>query len=109
MIGGEGSAIITGTDLVPRVERFTTYGRFEYEFTPNLRGHFALGYSESEGHLTGVPIRLTAQTIRDDNAFLPAEVQNRHGQRGDHILHDEPHRPGYARQRIYRDQQITAV
>lgn len=75
MIGGEGSAIITGTDLVPRVERFTTYGRFEYEFTPNLRGHFALGYSESEGHLTGVPIRLTAQTIRDDNAFLPAEVQ----------------------------------
>ena len=76
MIGGEGTSTITGTDLVPRVERLATYGRFGYDFSENLHGYFSVGYSESTGDLTGVPPRLsgTQIAIRRENPFLPTAV-----------------------------------
>lgn len=76
MIGGEGQATITGTDLVPGVERLATYARVGYDFSNSLHGYVSLAYSESTGELDGVPPRLTGSqvTIRNDNAFLPQQV-----------------------------------
>jgi len=74
MIGGEGTVITTGTDLVPSVRRFTTYGSLYYEFSPAVTGYVEGGYSWSKGQLDGVPIRLGSQAIRRDNAFIPAAV-----------------------------------
>lgn len=74
MIGGEGGSIITGTALVPDVERFTAYGSLYYEFSDSLTGYIEGGFSRSVGFLDGVPIRLSSQTIRRDNAFIPAAV-----------------------------------
>lgn len=74
MIGGEGSSIITGTALVPKVERETAYGSIYYDFSDSLTGYIEGGYSRSVGILDGVPIRLSSQVIRRDNPFIPAQV-----------------------------------
>lgn len=74
MIGGEGSSIITGTALVPKVERETAYGSLYFDFSDSLTGYIEGGYSRSVGILDGVPIRLSSQVIRRDNAFIPAQV-----------------------------------
>ncbi|MBO9379747.1 TonB-dependent receptor plug domain-containing protein [Sphingomonas histidinilytica] len=75
MIGGEGGSIITGTALVPDVERFTAYGSLYYDFSDSLTGYIEGGYSRSEGFLDGVPMRLQTQAIRSDNAFIPDAVR----------------------------------
>lgn len=74
MIGGEGGSIITGTALVPDVERFTAYGSIYYDFSDSVTGYVEGGYSRSRGFLDGVAIRLASQTIRRDNPFIPAAV-----------------------------------
>jgi iron complex outermembrane receptor protein len=74
MIGGEGTSIITGTALVPDVERFTAYGSVYFDFSDSITGYVEGGYSRSVGFLDGVPLRLQTQAIRRDNAFLPAAV-----------------------------------
>lgn len=74
MIGGEGGSIITGTALVPKVERETAYGSLYYDFSDSLTGYIEGGYSRSVGILDGVPIRLSSQVIHRDNPFIPAQV-----------------------------------
>lgn len=74
MIGGEGGSSITGTALVPDVRRFTAYGSLYYDFSDSFTGYIEGGYSRSVGFLDGVPLRLSTQPIRRDNAFLPAQV-----------------------------------
>lgn len=74
MIGGEGGSIITGTALVPDVERFTAYASLYYDFSDSLTGYVEGGFSRSIGFLDGVPIRLATTTIRRDNPYIPAAV-----------------------------------
>jgi len=74
MIGGEGTVIVTGTDLIPSVERFTAYGSLYYDVSDALTLYIEGGWSRSEGVLDGVPLRLTSQVIRRDNPFIPAAV-----------------------------------
>jgi iron complex outermembrane receptor protein len=74
MIGGEGNSIISGTDQVPEVQRFTAYGSLYYEFSDSVTGYIEGGYSRSRGYLDGVAIRLTSQAIRRDNPYIPAAV-----------------------------------
>lgn len=74
MIGGEGRATITETALVPAVTRFTAYGSLYYDFSDTFTAYIEGGFSWSRGDLDGVPIRLTSQTIRRDNPFIPAQV-----------------------------------
>jgi outer membrane receptor protein involved in Fe transport len=77
MIGGEGESIAKGVDLVPGVQRFSSFGRFGYDFNEDLHGYFSLGYSESSADLTAAQPRLSSTQlfIRSGNAFLPAAVQ----------------------------------
>jgi len=75
MIGGEGTSIVTGTNLVPSVERFTAYSSLYYSFSDTLTGYIEGGFSRSVGKLNGVPIRLARQTIQADNAFIPNDVR----------------------------------
>lgn len=75
MIGGEGASIIRGTDLVPAVERLTTYGSIYYAVSDTITAFIEGGWSRSVGTLDGVPIRLSNISIRADNAFIPDQVE----------------------------------
>jgi|TARA_R100000501_G_scaffold7881_3_gene16423 outer membrane receptor protein involved in Fe transport len=75
MVGGEGSSLIKGTSLVPPVERFTAYGSLYYDVSDSLTAYIEGGWSRSTGELIGVPIRLTRQRIRNDNAFIPTAAR----------------------------------
>ncbi|WP_417620694.1 TonB-dependent receptor plug domain-containing protein [Parasphingorhabdus sp.] len=75
MIGGEGRSLIEDTSLVPPVERFTAYGSIYYDFSDSLTGYVEGGWARTVGELNGVPIRLTSQLIKNDNAYIPAAVR----------------------------------
>jgi outer membrane receptor protein involved in Fe transport len=82
MIGGEGDSIAKGVDLVPAVERFSTFARLGYDFADSLHGYASFGYSESSADLTAAQPRFTVTNtssqifIRADNAFLPTAVRD---------------------------------
>jgi len=77
-IGGEGINISQGLSVIPAVNRFTTYGRLQYEFSDAATVYLEGGYAHSHGELYGNPARFasgTALTINRANPFIPAALR----------------------------------
>lgn len=75
MVGGEGVSVNAQTTTVPGVERATLYGSLYFDFSDSLTAYVEGGWSKAQGSITSAVLRLDRQTIRGDNAFLPAAVR----------------------------------
>jgi iron complex outermembrane recepter protein len=74
-IGGEGNSLAEGASLNAGVERFSPYLRASFDVSPGLSLYAEGSYSYVKGTLLGLVHRDAADTIRVDNAFLPANVR----------------------------------
>lgn len=73
-LGGEGAdanGLLTGTLLIPRVERYTAYAHANYELTDSITASLDFSYGRVNGLVKGSPPR-ASYTITRDNAFLPS-------------------------------------
>jgi outer membrane receptor protein involved in Fe transport len=89
--GGEGLASWIGINLQPSFERYSTYGRVQYDVTDNVTASLEVGYSHLKGKQTGSTPRIVlgstpytdpntlantvSKAIQIDNAYLPASVK----------------------------------
>jgi len=78
--GGSGhgeNAFLTGLLLKVPVERWSTYGHAEYDFTDSLKGTLEASYGEVHAYSVGAQLRDTGSVIgpiRRDNPYLPQSV-----------------------------------
>lgn len=80
-LGGDG--LFLPFDLSAGVERYSAYGRAQYEIADGVTIYTELSYAQSTADYDfqqpQVGITATDYTIFSDNAFLPAEVRTRLG------------------------------
>lgn len=73
-LGGEDSdynGLLTGTLLIPKVERYTIYANASYELSDSITASLEAFYGRVNGRVLGSPPR-AAYSISRDNAYLPA-------------------------------------
>lgn len=72
-LGGEDAdynGLLTGTLLIPQVERYTAYLNASYDLTDNITASIDASYGRVNGLVLGSPPR-AAYNITRDNAYLP--------------------------------------
>ncbi len=74
--GGDSLSSMTTTQLLVPVDRYTTYGHAEYEFTDNLKGFIEGSYGHVEGSTLQSRYFGTPITIFNDNPFIPAAIRS---------------------------------
>ncbi len=74
-VGGDAVSGMTTTQLLVPVDRYTTYGHLDYNFTDSLHGFIEGSY----GHVSGTTLQSryfgTALTIFADNPYIPAAIR----------------------------------
>jgi outer membrane receptor protein involved in Fe transport len=77
-LGGEDAlynGLLTGTLLIPEVERYTAYAHASYDLTDSITASLDASFGRVNGRVLGSPPR-AAYNITRDNAFLPAGLAN---------------------------------
>jgi outer membrane receptor protein involved in Fe transport len=75
VVGGDG-AYYTGLTLTPPVRTDQGFGRFEYQFSDDVKGYVQLGGTEERSNNQSTAnAPPTPMTIYSGNAFLPASAQ----------------------------------
>jgi outer membrane receptor protein involved in Fe transport len=79
-LGGPDGASLVGTNVNSALQTANSFGRFDYEVTPDVNFHAQAAYSQSKSHLNGFADMhfspgTTEITIFSDNAFLRPEVR----------------------------------
>lgn len=74
-VGGDLYATYTDVDLIAPVERYTTFGHLDYEFSDSLRGSLEGSYGHVNGGTFQAAYFSSTIPIFADNPFIPAAVR----------------------------------
>lgn len=104
-IGGDGGYFDASLKAALRSQQL--YGRFDYDFSDNLRGHVVAAANLKTNDEYNTYVQLANVTLNANNAFLPAVYQNTLASAGDStftlskLMNDAPRNQGLVRSDQY--------